>query len=93
MGGAFSFAQGGRGPGLPGVAAPLFFLRLSRRSALSFMLCGTALFPAPGRVAVPCRRLLLDAGLFLPLEIRFLILCYLLVLISFCGFTRSSSVQ
>ena len=88
----FLLRRGAAARGDP-AAAPLFFLRLSRRFALSFMLCGTALFPAPGRVAVPCRRLLLDAGLFLPLAIRFLILCCLLVLISFCGFTRSSSAQ
>ena len=91
MGGAFSFAQGAAARGDP-AAAPLLLAPEWEVSSFIYALWYGP-FPAPGRVAVPCRGLLLDAGLFLPLAIRFLILCYLLVLISFCGFTRSSSVQ
>lgn len=92
MGGAFLLRKGGPRPGVARPRPPFFFaLESEVRSFIYALWYGP--FPAPGRVAVPCRGLLLDAGLFLPLAIRFLILCYLLVLISFCGFTRSSSVQ
>ena len=41
MGGAFSFALGGRGPGLPGAAAPGLFAGPGRAAA-------RARFPHPG---------------------------------------------
>ena len=100
MGGAFSFAKGGRGPGGPGAAAPFPSCARARVRLLGGAPAAQAGFPCHGRVSFfplrSCTRVAED-GFFCLLYVAFLDTTELTVVFrhsrASCGHCRAFTVE